>query len=322
MLRSSIAPDEPQVMARAIKIAESGDYNPRWFNYPSLVIYLQSAVVRLVHAAFDVPLRPGAKLLFEGAPAAALPHYFFGRGLTLLLAVGTTALTMSITRRLAGTWLALLAGATFVASSLVLRSAVFVTVDMALTFFVTLSVFLLMRTLDVAPSQRDLRRFVLVVIGASLAAGAKYNGALIVVVIAGTFLARRGLGKRAWIELSMLAVLSIAVFFATTPFALLDSERIFSVGIMGSRRRVLHYRSGHLGADLGSSGEKALSTLFRLIGPFTLFALVPVAFSGAAGSIEVRAQVRILVGWVIALGAPVISPRCTSSVIACRSCLR
>src|SRR5262245_56589076 len=141
-------PDEPAVMARALRIVHTGDPNPAWFHYPSLSIYLHAALASIVHAVTRVPLAPGAERVFDGARASVLPYYIAGRGLTILLALGTTLITMLMARRLAGPWLSLLAGVTFATSPLVFRSAVFTTVDMALAFFVALSLLLCMRAAD------------------------------------------------------------------------------------------------------------------------------------------------------------------------------
>jgi hypothetical protein len=35
--------DEPFVMHTALRILKTGDYNPHFFNYPSLIIYLHTA---------------------------------------------------------------------------------------------------------------------------------------------------------------------------------------------------------------------------------------------------------------------------------------
>src|SRR5881397_704904 len=39
--------DEPGIVDAAVRIVKSGNLNPHWFNYPSLVIYLQAAIDKL-----------------------------------------------------------------------------------------------------------------------------------------------------------------------------------------------------------------------------------------------------------------------------------
>src|SRR6476660_8229971 len=37
--------DEPEVMDRAVRMVQTGDFNPHFFDYPSLYMYVQAAVV-------------------------------------------------------------------------------------------------------------------------------------------------------------------------------------------------------------------------------------------------------------------------------------
>jgi 4-amino-4-deoxy-L-arabinose transferase-like glycosyltransferase len=310
-------PDEPAVMARAIAIVDTGRRNPGWFNYPSLVIYLQSAVAALVSAFGRVPLAPGAQLLFEGAPAGALPFYVWGRALTLAFALGTTTLTMLMARRLTGPWLGLLAGAVFASSTLVLRSAVYVTVDMPLTFFTTLSVFLLMRLAEDPDAGGRITAFLPPAFAASLSAGAKYNGSLVLLVVAGLWIARAGFGRSALLKLGGLALFSIATFVATTPYSLLDPASFWSEkhGIVAE---ILHYRTGHLGADTGLSAEKALDTLFHSVGPAPFLAVFALGFVAARGVSRVRRAQTILLFCAVAV---LLSPVVLARVYFERNCL-
>jgi 4-amino-4-deoxy-L-arabinose transferase-like glycosyltransferase len=298
-------PDEPSVMGRAIKIAHTGDYNPAWFHYPTLVIYLQTLVAHLTHWLFDVPLEPGA-IVIEGADASVLPHYYAGRAVILAFALGTTALCMLITRRLVGFGPALLAGVIFAASTLARRSAVYVTVDMPLTFFVTLSIWFLLRALENPGSRPGIKVFVLAAISGSLAGSTKYNGALILLLLPVVLLARRGVGLRSLRDLVLLGALSVAIFVITTPFSLLDSK-IFWDRELGLTSVFLHYGSGHLGADVGPSGPKALGTILTTVGPFTLLAIVALAAACTPRLARpLREQTWLLIGSVAVLCVPVV----------------
>jgi 4-amino-4-deoxy-L-arabinose transferase-like glycosyltransferase len=297
-------PDEPAVMARALRIALTGDLNPGWFRYPSLCLYLHAALARIVHGLTDLPLAPGAELLFEGARAEALPFYVAGRGLSVAFAAGSTIVIMLIVRRVAGQWAALLGGAIFVTSSFVLRSAIYVTVDMALTFFVSLAIWLMLRALDRPADSLGLGSFLPIAAMGGLAAGAKYNGALILAVLAGLVLAKLGWTKRAALTLLACAAISIVTFLLTTPYALLDAPGFSSPGD-GALAELAHYRTGHPGADTGSSALKAIATLWHAASPLLFVALGTIAglrvMSGAR-----RGQVLVLLGSVLVIGAPVV----------------
>ncbi len=298
-------PDEPSVMGRAIKIADTGNYNPGWFHYPTLVIYFQTLVAHLVHWLLDVPLTPGA-IVMEGAPAEVLPYYWAGRAVILGFSLGTTALIMLITRRLVGLGPAVLAGVIFAASALVRRSAVYVTVDMPLTFFVTLSIWFLLRALENPGSLPAIKLFVLAAISGALAGSTKYNGALILGLLPVVLLARRGIRLRSFVELGALGALCLAIFVISTPFSLLDS-RTFWDRELGLTSVFIHYGTHHLGADVGPSGPKALGTVLTTVGPFTL--LGPLALAGACTPLFARPgreRIWLLIGSVLVLGVPVV----------------
>jgi 4-amino-4-deoxy-L-arabinose transferase-like glycosyltransferase len=309
-------PDEPSVMGRAIKIAYTGNYNPGWFHYPTLVIYLQTLVAQLVHWLYGVPLKPGA-IVIEGAAASVLPHYFAGRGVIIGFSLGTTALTMLITRRLVGLAPAVLAGVIFAASGLVRRNAVYVTVDMPLTFFVTLSIWFLVRALDDPGKRPELKLFVLAAISGSLAGGTKYNGALILALLPVVLLARRGFRPRSFFELILLGAVALALFVISTPFSLLDPATFWDREL-GLTSVFIHYGTTHLGADVGPSGPKALDTILNTVGPFTMLAI---AGLGAACSPwlarPLREQTWLLIGSVAVLAFPVV----IASIYFERNCL-
>jgi hypothetical protein len=298
-------PDEAPTLARALIMLETGDPNPHWFHYSSLYMYLQASLAWLVHLFGGVPVGPGAQLRFEGARFEALPFYVAGRALTLSFALGTTFLVTAITRRIAGTWLALLGGALFVTSGLVLRSAIYVTVDMPLTFFVTLSAYLMMRVVGARAQGLASPPLWPIVVSASLAAGAKYNGALVLVVFAGVFLTQRGVSLKSARELAKYALLSIAVFALTTPYAVLDWST-FLDREQGVVAEILHYTSGHLGADRGSSLLKMIDTFRFAVSPLLLLTplSVPVLDVKNNASKE-RAEALVLLAVLVVLGLPV-----------------
>lgn len=309
-------PDEPPVMARALRIADSNELDPRWFHYPSLCIYLDAIVASVVRSFTRLPMTPGTEVLFEGARASVHPYYVAGRALTVAFALGTTLLTMLMSRRLSSVWVSLIAGLTFVTSALVLRSAVFTTVDMTLTFFVALAT---LRCMHMA-SRKEIPRWwqcVPIVAAGSLAAGAKYNGALVLPVFAGVFVARAGFRGRTLAKLAAYGLLSVDLFLVTTPYAILDWPRFWSPEA-GLPAEFLHYRTGHIGADAGSSALKAISASYDAAGPFAIAALVSVAFL-VLRRIDVRRapEAWVVLASMVLLAAPVF----IATVFFPRNCL-
>lgn len=291
-------------MSRALKMVATGDLNPGWFRYPTLYLYLQAGLAGAVHRLTGLDAAPGAQLLFEGARREAVPFYVYGRGLNVAFAVGTTLVLMLIARRISGTRAALLAGVLFVGSSLVQRSAIYVTVDMALTFFVALSALLMLRQVNRPAAELSWRSFVPIAVVGGLAAGAKYNGALVLLVLAGVVVARLRLGRKAAAILALCAAVSIVTFVCTTPYSVLDWSAFWSTKD-GFPAELVHYRTGHFGADTGSSLLKAVGTLQHFVSPLLILALGPLLFARYLRSPE-RASVLVLGGVLVVLGAPVV----------------
>jgi 4-amino-4-deoxy-L-arabinose transferase-like glycosyltransferase len=300
-------PDEPAVMARALKMVATGELSPGWFRYPSLCLYLQAGLAGMVHWFTGLEAAPGAELLFEGARTQAVPFYVYGRGLTVAFAVGTTLVLMQIARRISGTRGALLAGAIFVGSALVQRSAIYVTVDMALTFFVAVSALLMLRQVSRPAEELSWRSFVPIAVAGGLAAGAKYNGALVLLVLAGVIVVRLGRGKKAAAILALCAGVSIVTFVCTTPYSVLDWSAFWSTKD-GFPAELVHYRTGHFGADTGSSLLKAMGTLQHFVSPLLVLALGPLLLVRHLRPTE-RASVLVLAGVLVALGAPVVAAK-------------
>src|SRR5450756_2797594 len=50
-LPSSLGVDEPQIMIRSLTMVKTGDFNPHFFDYPGLYLYLQAAVICLLYTS-------------------------------------------------------------------------------------------------------------------------------------------------------------------------------------------------------------------------------------------------------------------------------
>src|SRR5262245_51735773 len=101
-------PDEGHIVNRAIRF-HGGDLDPKFFNWPSLYMYLLSGVYGLLFG-----WRGGVVPAFSENPAV---FYLVGRTLTALMGTATIAVVYGLAARLYGTTVGLLA-------------AVFMTVDL------------------------------------------------------------------------------------------------------------------------------------------------------------------------------------------------
>jgi hypothetical protein len=91
----------------------------------------------------------------------------------------------------------------------------------------------------------ETRDYVLAGLGAGLAASIKYNGALLLVVIAAAHFLRTGMAGFKDRRIYMAPLLAVAVFFLTTPFAILDSEKF----LHDLRADAEHYATAHFGME-------------------------------------------------------------------------
>jgi hypothetical protein len=91
----------------------------------------------------------------------------------------------------------------------------------------------------------DTRDYVLAGLGAGLAASIKYNGVLLLVVLAAAHFLRAGLPGLKDRRIYLAPLLAAAVFFLTTPFAILDSEKF----LHDVRADAEHYATAHFGME-------------------------------------------------------------------------
>lgn len=158
--------DEPEIMERAVRMMRTGDFHPRFFDYPGLYIYLQMIVacVRFIAGSID-------GLWSHLDQASTGDFYLWGRAVTATLGTATIAIVYFAARRispLAG----LFAAALFAVQSLHVRESHFVLTDVPMTFFVALTMLLSLR----AGGTPSFRAFAYAGMAVGAAAATKYNG--------------------------------------------------------------------------------------------------------------------------------------------------
>jgi len=204
--------DEPEVMERAVRMMKTGDFNPHFFDYPSLYMYIQSAVavLRFVFGAIQ-----GRWSSLAGAPTEEF--YLWGRAVTALL--GTA--TVWILYRAALRWserTALLSAVMLAVMPLHVRESHYTLTDVPVTFFVVLTLLLSLR----AHERSTVWAFALAGAAAGLAGATKYNGLLAVVMplVAGLMTAAARPSRTA----AIFAVLAgtFAAFLIAAPYTVLD----------------------------------------------------------------------------------------------------
>lgn len=243
----SYHPDEAQMLAAIASIDFfQGELNPHFFNYPSLYIYL-SAFVHLLASGIgivrDAPSNdPVQMALF------ARELLLSARVVTALLGAATAPLVYLIVRQIGGYKIGILAGLMMAALPGHVQHSHFATVDVAATFFVTLSLWLSVRALQESAERRwRIKQLLWSGFIAGLAAATKYNAGLVLCapLIAWLFLRRsEELTFSGFLKVIGLCLLG---FLIGCPFAILDFPTFWGDGknVGVAYELFVHPRQGH-----------------------------------------------------------------------------
>jgi hypothetical protein len=271
------------------------DWNPHSFNYPSLSIYLhffvQQAVCAIGHLLGAYPSFADYQLLFNVDPT---PMVIASRGLSIVADLFAILGVVCIGNRVAPR-AGYIAGALCALSPLLITTASSIFSDSIMT---ACAIWALERLLAWYERRRP-RDLLAYAVLAGLAIGAKYPAVALVVPAAFVLWSGRGgvaaIGE--WLRTSAIAML---VFFATTPYALLD---------FGTFRRDTLFESGH--AAVGHFGSLQHHSLFFQLSQLTSnlgwLALIVVAFSIYVVVVAPSLRVSLVAIWLalIAFGAPI-----------------
>lgn len=231
-------PDESIIINKAVRF-HGGDLDPRFFNWPSLSMYVLSGVFGL---AFGFG---GMLEAFLGDP---VPFYLLGRMVTATFGTATIAVLYALAAESYGTTVALLASLFLAVDLLHVRDSHFITTDVPLTFLVTLALLFVLRYWRQGRSRDALWSGLFV----GLAASMKYPGGLALLPFLLAHLLRPLSASRPWWRRAVgrEPVLAIAVaavgFVAGTPYALL-TPRAFWRGVTSELRQVGSVQLGNEG---------------------------------------------------------------------------
>jgi len=238
--------DDPQVAAHALNILKTGDWNPHFFAYGSLMIYIDTMVdaanyLRL--AGHPIGARESliaydqlAMINQIAVPADGSPvwywmishpsFYLWNRYVTALFGAGTIAVTYAIARRIVPSPVALVPPLLLAVMPIHIVQSGFTTTDIPVGFMVgvaTLAAIVFAET-------GGLTAFVTSLVFVGLAAATKYNSGLILITPLLALVMRRSARQPAilwWHWLLLIAVPAIT-FLTVMPFALLDFKRFIT----------------------------------------------------------------------------------------------
>ena len=243
-------PDEPTLVGLAEIMLRDLNPNPQFFNYPSLVIYLQSLVMAFVAAV---------NYVFGIAPTEIPRVDFFIAGRAFAASMSTLSLIViyATGKKLFNAEVGLLAAAIVAVSPIHVENSALVTTDIWVAVFSTLILFYCAKIYE----QPTTKNYILAGLFLGLAASSKYTAVVFCVgIICAHMISQQKIYGLAGIrKLGVAGFSSALAFFSTTPFALFDS-RTFLSHLKFER---VHYRTGHLGAESESntSYELYASTL-------------------------------------------------------------
>src|SRR5262245_52495225 len=177
--------DEPSTASTALRILQTGDFNPHFFNYGSLMIYLNFAV-DMVHY-FYLASRPATEvpslirlddIMTEHDTGYhwTISHpsfYYWNRLLTALMGTGSVLIAYFLARELNGRWAGILAAGLLAGIDFHVDHSAWVTPNVPTAFFGMVGVLLAVRFVRLGGPGR--------LVGAAaacgLAASVKYNAA-------------------------------------------------------------------------------------------------------------------------------------------------
>jgi hypothetical protein len=196
-----VRPDEEFVVGKAQRILETGDLNPHFFHYPSLLMYVDAALLRVSGDWFEPRL--------------------VGRLVTVACGLGTVLLLGALGSRMFSPQVGFLAALFLAVAYQHVRESHFATTDVPFLFFVTASV----TAAAEGRLQGRLSFFRLSALLAGLAASVKYPGVLALAPVLFLFMTHPRLSLRERTrEMAFGAFLFVAFFAVTSPFVLIDAE--------------------------------------------------------------------------------------------------
>ena len=213
------------------------DWNPHFFNYPSLTIYLclflQKAMYAIGHALGRYPTPADFLMDYEFDPS---PFVIAARSMGVAFDALTLVMVVRMGERLRR-WTGVAAALVVALSPTMIATSRAIYTD---TYMAAFAVCALERMLAFHTEGRPLQLAAATAL-IGLAAGSKYPGALLIVPLAWALIERRGL--KGLLPLALACVAAAGVFLITSPYVLIDFERFTSD--IGFER--LHMAQGHLG---------------------------------------------------------------------------
>jgi len=262
-------PDEHTTYDIAVAMVRTGDFNPHWFHWPSLILYVESAIVAVIHGATgsSLDVLMGNQYSPGMYPEGQWEYLIWGRIFVALLGALTCGFMAAIGMRIgrmAGfgargvAGLGLFAGIAVALAPLHLTHSHYLTTDVPATFGLAATLYFSIRVLD----DPRLRWVMLGALFAGIGAGFKYTGCAACIPLGlAVLVSETTKTRRAWL-FGVAVVGSVVAFILTTPYSVLDYEG-FSGGLAFD---AAHYTTGHIGHTVENGFVSILKTLQGSLG--------------------------------------------------------
>ena len=244
--------DEPLTASNALQIMKTGDYNPHFFKYGSLMIYLNLLVDQLyrIYLSFTGNLSSLANIRIAADTGWhwTISHpnfYFWNRLLTATMGTATVFITYLISKTICNRWTGIISAFFLAILPIHIVHSGFVTMDAPVALFVSLVVLCSIFFID----QKKTTYFILSLICVGFVATTKYNSGLTILLPIASLIWMSYRDEISRQKFYWLAVpcLPTVTFFLIMPYAILD----FPNFIKDVLHQINYYKTtGHPGATI------------------------------------------------------------------------
>ena len=244
--------DEPLTASNALQMMKTGDYNPHFFKYGSLMIYLNLLIDQLhrIYLSFAGNLASVENIRIEADTGWhwTISHpsfYFWNRFLTATMGTATVFTTYLISRSICNRWTGIISAFFLSVLPIHIVHSGFVTMDAPVALFVALvALFSILFIVE-----KKITYFICSLICVGFATATKYNSGLVILLPIASLIwvsYRDELSRQKfyWLALPCLPAMT---FFFIMPYAILDFPT-FAKDIL---HQITYYKTtGHPGATI------------------------------------------------------------------------
>lgn len=239
-------PDEPIVVSRAVSVVLNGDYNPHFFHWPSLLMYLLAIEYEIIYLFGRIAgTFNNGEDYFKYYSTHRGEFHYWGRLLVAAMGTGIGYFFYLTVKPWLDNKSAIFALCLSLITPLLIKHSQYVTPDVPALFFASVSIFFLSRF-----HFRDKKISMLywAAVMAGIATATKYNYALMIIPLLIMYFADMPPKARFKLKPLIYIFTSFLVsFFVFNPFIILD----FSTFVFQFKEISLHLGEGHIGMESG-----------------------------------------------------------------------